>query len=50
MITKFIIPINNKFNLIEQINNKNIKKTVTYVLYSHRDINKVKAYQGVKYG
>jgi len=49
MINRFIIPIKNKFNLIEQISNKDIKKTITCVLYSHRDINKVKEYQGVKY-
>lgn len=50
MINRFIIPINNKFILIEKMNNKNIKNTSTCILYSHKDINKVKAYQGVKYG
>lgn len=50
MITRFIIPVNKKFNLIERVNNKDNKQTVTYVLYSHSDINKVIAYQGVKYG
>ena len=49
MITKFIIPVNNKFNLIEQVSNKNIKNINTHVLYSHKDINKVKEYQRVKY-
>lgn len=50
MITRFIIPIKNKFMLIEKVSNKNIKNTITHVLYSHKDINRVKEYQGVKYG
>lgn len=50
MITKFIIPTGNKFNLIEQVSHKDIKKTSTCILYSNKDINKVIEYQGVKYG
>lgn len=50
MINRFIIPVNRKFNLIERVNNKNNKQTVTCILYSHSDINKVLEYQGVKYG
>ena len=49
MITKRIIPVKNKFSLIETMGNKNLKNTVICVLYSHKDINKVKEYLGVKY-
>lgn len=50
MINRFIVPCRNKFILIEKISNKDTKKVSTHVLYSNKDINKVKAYQGVKYG
>lgn len=50
MINNYIVPAKNKFILIERIGNKDIKKISTCVLYSNRDINKVIAYKGAKYG